>query len=790
MDKKIYLIGNAHIDPVWQWRFQDGISEILATMRSVLDRMKEFDDFKFTTAAVGYLEIIKNVAPEMFEEIKVRVKEKRFVIAGGWLVQPDCNLPDGEAFARTGLYSQNFLLENFGITAKTGYNVDSFGHNGNIPQILKKSEMNSYVFMRPCKTEKEMKADFFVWESLDGSKVNTYRLPFSYCNITWEKMLEAEKYSLAKGNKAVFYGVGNHGGGPTVKLINEIKENIKDKPEYIFSDIDEFFDDNEKEFKEKYQGELQYHARGAYSACFEIKKNNRLLENRLMEADYATLLCESLTGVKADYSKLDEAWKTLLFNQFHDLLGGCIVKSAYNDAMEMYGYGLTVSEQNIYYSLKRIAMQIDTLKGYNPSTSREYTIFPFVHEVLGSPIVLFNPLGVTIKKEVIIYEKCNKVLDDEGNSVPFQIVRGEQTDCTENLYSTSILAEVPAYGYKVIRIFRGEQPALTSTISASDNYISNGLTRVDFSGDVIKITNLESGKVITSGKVGGYLLDESCSDTWAHDNAKLGVYERDFVLKELKLVELGEVKGVIKATFETNGQTLTEFFTLYLGDKTLHVKTAINVNEKHKTVKLYIPAVGDEVFTEIPFAYTVRPNDDTEFPTGKWITVKNADGGITVTSNLISSASFDGKNLSATPLRTSAFCDHYGKRDEFLEYPDIFKREFEFTISEYESDYINEIEALKTNSRIIAVHETFHDGKLKGEFSALNGNICGIVLRCIKPAYDGSGIVVRAFETLGKKVKCKFEIFGAVVESEFTPFEIKTFKIANGKVKEVNLIEK
>lgn len=96
--KNIYLIGNAHLDPVWLWQWQEGFAEIKATFRSALDRMKEFDDYKFTSACGAYYMWIEKSDKAMFEEIQQRVKEGRWCITGGWLIQPDCNAPDGESF--------------------------------------------------------------------------------------------------------------------------------------------------------------------------------------------------------------------------------------------------------------------------------------------------------------------------------------------------------------------------------------------------------------------------------------------------------------------------------------------------------------------------------------------------------------------------------------------------------------------------------------------------------------------------------------------------------------------
>ena len=146
---KVHLIGNAHLDPVWLWRWQEGYSEVLATFRSALDRIKESDDFIFTCAGAVYYKWVEETDYDMFEEIRERVRQGRWVIVGGWWIQPDCNIPCGESYVRQALYGQRYFREKFGIMATTGYNVDSFGHNAMLPQILKQSGINAYVFMRP-----------------------------------------------------------------------------------------------------------------------------------------------------------------------------------------------------------------------------------------------------------------------------------------------------------------------------------------------------------------------------------------------------------------------------------------------------------------------------------------------------------------------------------------------------------------------------------------------------------------------------------------------------------------
>ncbi|MDR2657448.1 MAG: alpha-mannosidase, partial [Oscillospiraceae bacterium] len=131
-EKTLYMIGNAHIDPVWLWRWQFGFSEIRATFRAALERMDETPGFIFTSAAASYYEWVEKNDPELFGRIRARVKEGRWALAGGWWIQPDCNIPSGESFARQALYGQRYFEQAFGTRPRTGYNVDSFGHSGSL----------------------------------------------------------------------------------------------------------------------------------------------------------------------------------------------------------------------------------------------------------------------------------------------------------------------------------------------------------------------------------------------------------------------------------------------------------------------------------------------------------------------------------------------------------------------------------------------------------------------------------------------------------------------------------
>ncbi|MCQ2433200.1 MAG: alpha-mannosidase, partial [Clostridia bacterium] len=448
MKKRYYMIGNAHLDPVWMWRWQEGCAEAKATVRSALDRMKEYPDFKFVCSSASIYEWIEETAPEMFEEIKERIKEGRWIVVGGWWVQPDCNLPSGEGFARQSLYSQRYFKEKLGVTAKVGYCVDSFGHNRMIPQILRRSGMEDYIFMRPAPHENPLDYNLFLWESPDGSQVTTIRIPDPYCfNFEDEEKLDARLNFLADHHKdgedstLCLYGVGNHGGGPTIRNIETTIAYRKAHPEteLIFADPKEYFDAVDKSVLPVHTDDLQHHASGCYAATSKIKTAIRKCETRLLAAEKYTVLAGSIAGVPYPTAKLENAWKNVLFLHFHDIAGGCAIGSSYDDSIEFAGEALSTAAKVENRALQAISWKIDT-------RDREK----------GLPIVIFNPHAFAVTADVTVNKQWDTITDSNGVSVPCQHVVSETHACYRRC-DTLFRAEIPALGY--VTYYAKEAPA-------------------------------------------------------------------------------------------------------------------------------------------------------------------------------------------------------------------------------------------------------------------------------------------------------------------------------------------
>ena len=451
-DRTLHMIGNAHIDPVWLWQWPEGYQEVRATFQSAIDRMEEYPDFVFTCDSVLYLEWVEETDKALFESIRKRIADGRWQMVGGWWIEPDCNIPGGESFVRQGLYAQRYLADRFGVTATVGCNVDPFGHAASLPQILRKSGMDSYMFLRPGPHEMALPGQYFWWESPDGSRVLAYRIPNEYCSPGQDIGYHIDK-SLAllprdAADLMVFYGVGNHGGGPTRANLDSIQrlDSVNGLPHLALSSPRRFFDaltDSGAQIP-VHGGELQHHAVGCYSAHSGVKQWNRRAENLLQRAEKWAVVADVVAGLPYPREELTEAWKLVLFNQFHDTLGGTAIAPAYEDSRDQFGHASSIAALVFNRAVQSISRRIDI-----PA------------EPGMTPVVVVNPhpwrLQTDAEFEFAGFAGEARMVDDDGVDVPVQRTRSHAT-MAGGRRRLVFPADVPPLGYRVYRIYPGRPP--------------------------------------------------------------------------------------------------------------------------------------------------------------------------------------------------------------------------------------------------------------------------------------------------------------------------------------------
>ncbi|MDR3678013.1 MAG: alpha-mannosidase, partial [Acidobacteriota bacterium] len=473
---RFHMIGNAHIDAPWLWPWQESMSVVLSTFRSALDRMAKDPDFTFTASSAQFYEWVAQADPEMMEEIRQRVKEGRWDVVGGWWVEPDVNIPNGESLVRQGLYGQQVFQRLFGRRVETAYNPDAFGHPGTLPQILKLQGMTSFVFMRPLRNEKSLPGPLFWWQSPDGTRVLAYRIPIAY--LTWSESISSRlrqimaDYPGPMKDLMAFYGVGDHGGGPTTKDVGSIHYLLKQPgaPAVLFSTPTRYFSEVGKLPKLPIVAdELQHVAVGCYTAEWEIKKDNRTVEAALATGEKMAELASLLAGANYPAADFTESWKKVLLMQFHDSLAGTALPEHYDVARAAYGYALEVADQAINRAAQAIAWQI-------PATdpNSEYLVVFNPHAWNANLNVEYD-LGFEFADQA--QTQVSLLEDERGNSIPHQWTQA--STITDHRVKLVFTAPVPAFGYRQFRLRKvqaGAPPA--STVHASEKDLENEHLRV------------------------------------------------------------------------------------------------------------------------------------------------------------------------------------------------------------------------------------------------------------------------------------------------------------------------
>jgi alpha-mannosidase len=803
-DGALHMIGNAHLDPVWLWRWREGFQEAKATFRSALDRMAEYPDWTFTSSSAAIYAWIERNEPEMLAEIRARVAEGRWHIAGGWWIQPDCNLPSGESFVRQGLYGQRYLQETLGVTATAGYNVDSFGHAATLPQILRGQGMDAYVFMRPKPNEKGLPAPLFWWEAPDGSRVLTYRLPYAYA--TWEPDLEPHVRAcaalLAGPDDAgmCFYGVGNHGGGPTRENLESIRklQEEPELPELVWSTPARFFAEAREHGREipVVRDELQHHAVGCYAAHSGVKRWNRRAEQALVTAEKLSVIAERVGGQPYP-ADLTRAWKAVLFNQFHDILAGTSIESAYEDARDSYGEATAIAARAANDALQRLSWRVHI----EPESD-------------ATPIVVFNPhpwpARLPVELELGRMPERAALRNPEGRETPAQAVRSE---ATVGAWRSRLcfLADLPPTGYAVYRLAPAGDGDPPAPVAATDTEIENEYLRLAVDSDTGCLTSLldkRTGQEVLAKPAAVPMVFSDRSDTWSHGVTRYEDEAGAFRAVRVGRAEHGPVKSSIRVSSAYGDSRVTQEFALYAGLDHVEVRVTVDWRERFALLKLGFPlALRSTTATyEAPYGHIERESTGDEEPGQSWLDVSGVlpGTGEAYGVSLLTDAKYSYSTregwMDLTVLRSPIYAHHdpfVPEEDGEYTWMDQGVQRFTYALLPHAGTWRHAATARRAaelNQPPLALVETAHPGPLPQSASYLSVEPETIAVGALKKAEDGGATILRCVETHGVPAEATIRLPGwnREITATFRPSEFKTFRIpddAADPVTEVNLLE-
>ncbi len=810
---QVHLIGNAHIDPAWLWRWTEGCSEVLSTFRSALDCMQEYGDYIFTCAGAAYYSWVESVDPAMFEEIRARVREGRWVIVGGWWVQPDCNLPCGESFARHALYSQRYFKSRFGVTAEIGYNVDSFGHNAMLPQILKQSGMRGYVYMRPS-AHRQYRADAeaeksypfpenaFIWQSPDGSRIPAYRIPDGYGSGGFnEPAQKAQRIAHLADAQSLpqmcFYGVGNHGGGPTAQNLTALDELIKANPSgrYVFSSPNAYFSDLPTEKLKVLEDDLQNHASGCYTAVMRIKELNRRAETALLCAEKYSVMAR-LLGLDTDIPKLENEWRDVLFNQFHDILCGCCIKSAYDDAFCALGGAISLANQVSNRALQKIFWNTDTLKGEVPPQGKfDFRVWDSSR---GVPAAVFNPHAWEINVPIRLpSNNVQAVADESGSFLPVQRVRAEFT-ADIGKYESIIHAHIPAMGYRVFRLYKEKKAEvpLSRSLAVTEYSLENDWTRVKLdrrTGAIVSFIDKQTRRELIGSPCRCAVMDESHCDTWAHAVFRFDKEAGIFDGAESRISENGSVRAAIEVRTRFGSSVMTQKYIMYRDRLGLFISYHVFWGEEQKMLKLCFPLSfsGAVPVSSIPYGFIKRRADGREYPMQNWVALC-ADGfGLGIATDSRTAYDATDSEIRITALRSPIFANHLHPRAEECLFTDQGDHFFDLYLNAVTGSTCalqHAAACMVCQPRVLMGGD--HHGTLPDAASAVSCDAGNVEVTVLKPAEDKSDdLILRCHEMCGKQTAAGFRVGEVSFDAAFAPQQIRSFRISGSSVTDTDMIE-
>lgn len=836
--RKLHLICNAHLDPVWLWTWEEGLAETLSTFRTAARLCEDYQGFAFCHNEALLYQWVENYEPELFEKIRTLVQKGQWHIMGGWYLQPDCNLPAGESLVRQILIGKNYFLDKFAVEPRTAINFDSFGHTRGLVQILKKAGYTSYLFCRPetpvfDPAESQfhwVPIEDFIWVGYDGSEILAHHVPDHY-NAPVGKAAAKVKGYLDRNNRRqtgiLLWGIGDHGGGPSrldLENIEQLRSQTTDweichgRPEDYFA----WLEQNQATLPCLSQ-DLNPFAVGCYTSMAQVKQKHRELENNYFRTE-KMLAQAALQGFIAyPRAELQTALEDLLYCEFHDILPGDGIAEVENEALRRLNHGLEIVNQLSTGAFFRL------LAGQPPAAEGEYPLFvynPHPYDLDEIVVLEFQPVEPNFNWSVFWQPV---IRDETGRKIELQLekkscnIQVEQRKrlvfktrlkaATMNRFSC-VLEEIPLAmkqgpGKSNVEkmLFRSEscQVVIGTNTGLIESYQVNGVEFCRTDTCRLLVINDDQDpwgmRVRSFRQVVGHftLMTEEESAVFA------GVAARK--LPPVRIIEDGPVRTTVEALFKYNQSAACVQYKIPKIGAEIEVALRIYWLEKDKMLKLSIPTVFNDGNCSGQVAYGVesfgRPGE--ELVAQKWLAIAAADQPQALTIINDSTYGFDFQDGEArlSLLRSPAFAGHpvaehipIVAQDRFEPRIDQGERNFRFWLQggpAAERTATVQLEAMVKNEPPLALCYN-PPGTGRQLVSAIRITPATVLMTALKMAEKQDWLIIRLFEASGRPVTATVTIPFLTLQFDLAlaPFDIKTIAVArpSNAYFEVDLLER
>lgn len=739
-----HLISHAHIDAQWLWEWPETLEEFKNTFRQALVFMDEYPGFTFTQSSSMFYQATEYRWPELFKKIQERVKSGQWELVGGRITEADNNLISPEAHVREFLYGQRYFREKFeGRQAVVAWEPDTFGHNAQMPQIVKNSGCRFYYF---CRTGRDF--PLFWWEGLDGSRLLAFKEINSWYNsdLSHKQFEETVDFYNRTGSKDMLwvYGVGNHGGGATREDLNIAEDwmNTPYLPQVKFSTATEFFETVEKKYDLKslptVKGELNYVFEGCYTTHGDIKRLNN-------DAQAIAESAETVAAIAARYGfpypgiQIRQNWEDICWNHHHDTIDGSSVHAPYARSREIYGRAISHSRLIAGDALAHLATLIKAPKG---------------------AILVFNPIGIvrdaavscTIPSDMDLKNLAAKAGDI---LTPIQMI----DPATRTGFF--IAEDLPPCGYRIYKIVRKEKSFKPGVqISPDGATFENSKLKValdpetgsiksiyhkELEREFIPPTGSASRLEIHWEKIGGMSAWVIGSIDHVEDLGKPVSF---------KILEKGPQRAMVEISYRFRENLITQTFSLSSdsncveGELSIDWKETAHINPSLSPfLKLAIDMnIENPVANyDIPFGNVSRPVDGREVPALKWVDVSNEDFGFSLINDSKHGHSVTTDTIRLSLVRTpddpDPTSDNYLQKVRYLLYPHG---------GDWKSAHTVGLAFAFVHPVLTTLKAVKNQELLPPELSFVNVDKPQVMITAVKRAEDDNDLVIRFYESAGR----------------------------------------
>ena len=727
---QMHAIGNSHLDLAWLWPMQETYRKTARTFAQQLRLIERYPEYRYLQSQPASYEMCRDHYPELYARIKKAVLQGQWIADGAMYVEPDTNMTSGESLIRQLMYGKRFFMEEFGIDSRMLWLPDTFGYTAALPQILKGCGVDYLVTQKIFWSYNDgdrFPYHYFKWKGNDGSEITSF-LPTSYTYYTRPSDLckvwnsKAQKRGL--NDFLIPFGYGDGGGGPCRDHIEYIlrEKDLEGMPKVKMESPVEMFDHLQENGgpKDTWVGELYFSAhRGVYTSQAMIKKNNRLGEISLREAELWGTLSE-----KYSYDVLVKLWKTLLLNQFHDILPGSSIARVYEEAN---------------------AALVDL---QNQATN-------IAQEARDSMVL--NEGGLTIFNSLSFPRTAIVPLPDSLSS---GAVTADGVPCP--VYNGYALVEIPSVGHVSLLAGSGCPEVILSKarlLEGGGAELSNDIITAVFNelGEITSFVN-HNGREYVQSPMNRFMFFKDVPrkfDAWDIDS---NYVHQQIPMEEDIQLEVICPEGLEASLFLTRkfgSSVIKQIISLRTGSHRIDFETEVAWFELHRLLKVSFPVkvLAEEALHEIQFGYISRPThrsraydkDRFEVCNHRYTALCDANHGCAILNDSKYGISVNACSMELTLLRASAAPEL--RADNGVHH-------FKYSFDAWEGPFIDS--PVVKDGYDLNVPVTYADG-WSPSFSAISLDADNVILETLKYAEDKTGdLILRLYES--KKADTVFSL--------------------------------